>query len=198
MPRIIFLGAGSTVFARKLLADIFFYPELANCDIVLEDINIKRLHTTEEIARQVARIRGANPHINITTNLKEALNGADYVINMIQVGGYQPSTVIDFEIPKKYGLRQTIWESTLSILNNLEAEPQDNLDKVLRDIPVMPSIRDGIIISEFRGSEQIRLSNEYAPQIIHSIETGQPRIIYGNVLNKGRISNLPNDCIVEM
>lgn len=89
------------------------------------------------------------------------------------------------------------WESTLSILNNLEAEPQDNLDKVLRDIPVMPSIRDGII-SEFRDSEQIRLSNEYAPQIIHSIETGQPRIIFGNVLNKGRISNLPNDCIVEI
>lgn len=110
---------------------------------MLEDIDIKRLHTTEEIARQVARIRGANPHINKTTNLKEALNGADYVINMIQVGGYQPSTVIDFEIPKKYGLRQTIGD-TLGI---------GGIMRALRTIPVL--------------LEMGHLMEEVCPNVLH-------------------------------
>lgn len=111
MTKITFLGAGSTVFAKKLLGDIFSFPELANSEIVLQDIDIVRLQTTDIIARQVARIWGANPHIKITTNLKEALNSADYVINMIQVGGYKPNTVLDFEIPRNYGLRQTIGDT---------------------------------------------------------------------------------------
>jgi alpha-galactosidase len=87
MTKITFLGAGSTVFAKKLIGDVFSFPELANSEIVLQDIDIVRLQTTDIIARQVARIWDANPHIKITTNLKEALNSADYVINMIQVGG---------------------------------------------------------------------------------------------------------------
>jgi alpha-galactosidase len=112
MTKITFLGAGSTVFAKKLLGKIFGFPELADSEIVLQDIDIVRLQTTDIIARQVARRRNTFPHIKVFTNLKEALEGADYVINMIQVGGYKPSTVLDFEIPRKYGLRQTIGDTS--------------------------------------------------------------------------------------
>jgi alpha-galactosidase len=376
MTRITFIGAGSTVFTKKLLGDIFSFPELADCEIVLQDINAQRLHTTSVIAKQVMGMQGANPTIKTTTNLNKALEGADYVINMIQVGGYKPSTVIDFEIPKKYGLRQTIgdtlgiggimralrtipvliemcrqmeklcpdvlhlnyvnplamncwalsrgssintvglchsvqgtaqqlandigvpiheidylcaginhmafyltfqrdgenlyplvrnvieegrvpnwnrvrfeifsrlgyfvtessehfseyvpwfikrdrpdliehfnipldeymyrcevqikaWEYAQDILDNPDVTPRSSIDDVLLDVPVMPFIRNQIL-REFKEVEHITPSNEYAPLIINSIETGHPRVIYGNVPNNGLITNLPNDCIVEV
>jgi len=376
MTKITFLGAGSTVFAKKLVGDVFSFPELANSEIVLQDIDIVRLQTTDIIARQVARRRITFPDIKVITNLKEALEGADYVINMIQVGGYKPSTVLDFEIPRNYGLRQTVgdtlgiggimrglrtipvllemgrlmeevcpdvlhlnyvnpmamncwaladacsvntiglchsvqgtiqqladdicvpmqeidylcaginhlafylnlerdgenlyplvqkvieegripewnrvryevfsrlgyfvtessehfaeyvpwfikhdrpdlierfnipldeylhrceaqikaWEYVIGLLVNPDVESRDNLEEVLRDVPVMPSIREGII-RELQDADKNIPSNEYAPQIIHSIETGQSRLIYGNVPNKGLITNLPIDCIVEV
>src|SRR4051794_34597271 len=108
MAKIAFIGAGSTVFARNLLRDIFTFPELHGSEIALMDINTERLGVTEAVAKNVAARAGASPTITATTDRRRALDGADYAINMIQVGGYQPSTVIDFDIPKKYGLRQTI------------------------------------------------------------------------------------------
>jgi alpha-galactosidase len=108
MPKIAFLGAGSTVFARNLLGDIFSFPELAHSTISLFDIDADRLKTSEIVAHNVARAAEAHPTIEATTDRRRALDGADYAICMIQVGGYKPATVIDFEIPKKYGLRQTI------------------------------------------------------------------------------------------
>lgn len=108
MPKIAFIGAGSTVFARNLLGDILSYPELAEAHISLMDIDAERLATSETVAYKVAEALGAHPHIEATLERRRALDGADYVINMIQVGGYRPATVIDFEVPKKYGLRQTI------------------------------------------------------------------------------------------
>ena len=108
MTKITFIGAGSTVFAKNLLGDILSFPELANSAISLMDIDPQRLQTSEIVAHRVAEFFGAKPKIEATLDRRRALDGADYAISMFQVGGYKPSTVIDFEIPKKYGLRQTI------------------------------------------------------------------------------------------
>lgn len=107
-PRIALIGAGSTVFAKNLLGDILSFPELAGADIRLFDINQPRLDVTEQVAHRVARAVGARPTVTATTDRDRALDGADFVINMIQVGGYEPATVTDFEVPRQYGLRQTI------------------------------------------------------------------------------------------
>jgi alpha-galactosidase len=127
VSRIAFIGAGSTVFARNLLQDLFTFPELHGSTIALMDIDPGRLADTEAVAKLLARSARANPTIEATTDLRAALDGADYAINMIQVGGYRPSTVIDFEIPKRYGLRQTIGD-TLGI---------GGIMRALRTIPVM-------------------------------------------------------------
>jgi alpha-galactosidase len=108
MTKITFIGAGSSVFARNLLRDLFLFPELHGVEIALMDIDEGRLRDTEAIARRVAAAAGARPTISATTDRRRALDGAAYAINMIQVGGYRPATVIDFELPKRYGLRQTI------------------------------------------------------------------------------------------
>lgn len=108
MPKITFIGAGSTVFARNLIGDILSYPELAGSTISLHDIDPDRLRTTLVVTERLAAGLGAHPAIEATLDRRAALAGADYAITMFQIGGYRPSTVIDFEIPKKYGLRQTI------------------------------------------------------------------------------------------
>ena len=94
------------------------------------DIDPVRLADTESVAQLLARNAGAAPTIEATTDRRRALDGADYAINMIQVGGYRPATVIDFEIPKRYGLRQTIGD-TLGI---------GGIMRALRTIPVMLDI----------------------------------------------------------
>ena len=130
MAKIAFIGAGSTVFARNLLQDLCTFPELHEATISLMDIDPVRLADTEAVANLLAERAGANPTIEVTTDLRQALAGADYAINMIQVGGYRPSTVIDFEIPKRYGLQQTIGD-TLGI---------GGIMRALRTIPVMLDI----------------------------------------------------------
>jgi alpha-galactosidase len=127
MAKIAFIGAGSTVFARNLLRDLYTFPELHGSEIALMDINEERLGVTEAVARRLADTAGAKSTITTTTDRRQALDGADYAINMIQVGGYKPATVTDFEIPKKYGLRQTIAD-TLGI---------GGIMRALRTIPVM-------------------------------------------------------------
>jgi alpha-galactosidase len=127
MAKVTFIGAGSTVFAKNLLGDILSFPELAKSTITLFDINQERLETSKIVTEKVAAAVGAKPKIEVTTDRKKALKNADYAINMIQVGGYKPSTVIDFEIPKKYGLRQTIAD-TLGI---------GGIMRALRTIPVI-------------------------------------------------------------
>lgn len=127
MPKITFIGAGSTVFAKNLMGDILSFPELAQSHIVLHDIDAERLRTSEIVGHKVAAATGANPTITATTDRRAALDGADYAICMIQVAGYKPGTVIDFEIPKKYGLRQTITD-TLGI---------GGIMRGLRTIPVL-------------------------------------------------------------
>jgi len=126
LPKITFIGAGSVVFTLNLLGDILTFPELAESEIALMDIDDERLRIAEIMARKVADSLGAHPKITTYADRKAALEGADYVINTIQVGGY-PSTVIDFDIPKKYGLRQTIAD-TMGI---------GGIFRALRTIPVM-------------------------------------------------------------
>src|SRR3712207_1485134 len=108
MAKITFIGAGSTVFAKNLMGDIFSFPELQGATISLFDIDQKRLETSEIVAHKLNETTGARARIETTTDRRSALDGADYAINMIQVAGYKPGTVVDFEVPKKYGLRQTI------------------------------------------------------------------------------------------
>lgn len=130
MTKITFLGAGSTVFAKNLLGDILSFPEFADSTISLMDINPDRLRTSEIVAHKVADFFGAKPKIEATLDRRQALDGADYAISMFQVGGYKPGTVIDFEIPKKYGIRQTIAD-TLGI---------GGIMRGLRTIPVFLDI----------------------------------------------------------
>jgi alpha-galactosidase len=130
MTKISFIGAGSTVFAKNLLGDILSYPELRDATISLFDVNPERLRTSEIVAHKIAEFFGASPKIEATLDRRASLAGADFAISMFQVGGYKPGTVIDFEIPKKYGLRQTIAD-TLGI---------GGIMRALRTIPVFLDI----------------------------------------------------------
>jgi alpha-galactosidase len=130
MTKIVLIGAGSTVFAKNLMGDILSFPELQDVTLSLHDIDPERLRTSEIVARKTAAALGADPTIEVTTDRRQALAGADYAISMFQVGGYKPSTVVDFEVPKKYGLRQTIAD-TLGI---------GGIMRGLRTIPVFLDI----------------------------------------------------------
>ena len=129
MSKIAFLGAGSTVFARNVLGDCLHVPALRDAEIALIDVDAERLGVSELMVKNLARNLGAPAQIRsyLAADVATALAGADYVVNAIQVGGYAPSTVIDFEVPKKYGLRQTIGD-TLGI---------GGIFRALRTIPVM-------------------------------------------------------------
>ena len=126
-PRITLVGAGSTVFAKNLLGDILGLPELAGAEIVLHDIDPIRLATSETVAHRIAEAVDAHPTITATTDRRAALDGATHAITMFQVGGYEPATVTDFEIPTRHGLRQTIAD-TLGI---------GGIMRGLRTIPVL-------------------------------------------------------------
>ena len=129
--KITFMGAGSTIFARNVLGDCMCVESLRDAEMALYDIDGQRLQESE------AMLQAINTNINAgrakikcylgVENRKEALRGAQFVVNAIQVGGYEPCTVTDFEIPKKYGLRQTIAD-TLGI---------GGIFRALRTIPVM-------------------------------------------------------------
>jgi alpha-galactosidase len=343
-PKITLIGAGSVEFTAMLLGDILAYPELADARIALHDIDAERLETATGVAKAIAAGHGASPTIEAFPDRRAALDGADYAINSIQVGGHR-ATVIDHEIPAKYGLRQTIGDTlgvggvfrtlrTIPVMEGIaadmtavcpdawllnytnpmamlcqatymgtplkkivglchsvqntteelaelvgvpfeeitftgagvnhqafilrfERDGEDlypRLDEALeRDpelrhrvrvemyrrlgyFPTESSEHSSEYLSWFlRDSEQIERfriwvaeyvsrsednlgeyaatkealatgspldleepSNEYAPQIIHSIETGTPRVVYGNVHNDGLIDNLPADACVEV
>ena len=131
MLKITFMGAGSTVFARNVIGDVMCTPSLRECEVALYDIDPVRLDESSRILSTM------NNNVNEgrmiirnylgVENRKDALRGANFVVNAIQVGGYKPCTVTDFEIPKKYGLRQTIAD-TLGI---------GGIMRALRTIPVM-------------------------------------------------------------
>lgn len=114
--RIAFIGAGSTVFARVLLRDLFALEDIGPLEIRLMDIDPERLRVTEAVARKLAQEAAAAggrapARIASTMDRRAALDGADYVICLVQIGGFRPATVADFEIPKRYGLVQTIGDT---------------------------------------------------------------------------------------
>ncbi len=134
--KITFMGAGSTVFARNVIGDCMCTPCLRDSEFALYDIDEKRLKESEIILSAINKNTNKS-RAKITTYLgeaerKDALRGASFVINAIQVGGYEPCTVTDFEIPKKYGLRQTIAD-TMGI---------GGIMRALRTIPVMKAFAD--------------------------------------------------------
>ncbi len=131
MIKIVFMGAGSTVFARNVLGDCMCTPALQESELALYDIDSKRLAESQiildAINKNINQGRAAIKTYLGIENRKAALKNADFVVNAIQVGGYDPCTITDFEIPKKYGLKQTIAD-TLGI---------GGIMRALRTIPVM-------------------------------------------------------------
>ena len=128
--KITFMGAGSTIFARNVIGDCMCVESLRDATFALYDIDPQRIEESRTILEAIRKAKGGYGKIECyvgVENRKEALRGARFVVNAIQVGGYDPCTIIDFEIPKKYGLRQTIAD-TLGI---------GGIMRALRTIPVM-------------------------------------------------------------
>ena len=168
-PKIVLVGAGSTVFAKNLIGDLLSFPELAASHLALFDIDQERLRTSEIVAHKVAESLSVNPQIEATLERRRALADADYVISMFQIGGYKPSTVIDFDIPKKYGLRQTIGD-TLGI---------GGIMRGLRTIPVFQSMLEDM--------------EELCPGAIH-LNYVNPMVMNCWAMNKGSTINTVGLC----
>lgn len=137
MLKITFLGAGSTVFAINILGDCMCSEVFKNCQVALYDIDSERLKESYAILKSINKGKNSNfkfeKYLGIE-NLKDALKDATFVINAVQVGGYEPCTVLDFEIPKKYGLLQTIGD-TLGI---------GGIMRGLRTIPVIEKFAEAM------------------------------------------------------
>ena len=135
--KLTFMGAGSTVFARSVIGDCMCSDVLRDMDFALYDIDGERLKQSYTILDAMRRTKGAKGKIECFCGVEErknALRGADFVVNAIQVGLYDPCTIIDFEVPKKYGLRQTIAD-TLGI---------GGIMRALRTIPVIQDFANDI------------------------------------------------------
>lgn len=128
--KITLIGAGSVVFAKSLIGDVLQFPELSDAHICLMDIDPVRLKVAEVMTQKMIKKLGVKATVSATTDQRAAITDAKYVICTIKVGGYKPGTLIDFEIPKKYGLQQTIAD-TLGV---------GGVFRALRTIPVMVNI----------------------------------------------------------
>ena len=135
MTKLTIIGAGSTEFTKKIVTDLLLMDEFKSIDLALMDIDESRLDITERVINFLSKRLGANPKIRKYTDRKESLKNADFVQSTIQVGGFKPSTIIDFEIPKKFGLQQTIAD-TLGV---------GGIMRGLRTIPVLEKICSDII-----------------------------------------------------
>ena len=120
---------------KNILTDILLESELNSSEITLYDIDSSRLKTSQIVADKIASSLKVSASIKSTNDRKKALKEADFVIAMIQVGGYKPSTLIDFEIPAKYGLQQTIAD-TLGI---------GGIMRGLRTVPVLVEIAEEML-----------------------------------------------------
>jgi alpha-galactosidase len=108
VTKIAFIGAGSTVFMKNLIGDALQMPALAGSTVALMDIDPRRLAESEVVARKIVASLGVPAQVETHSDQRRAIAGADFVIVAFQIGGYKPCTVTDFDVPKKYGLRQTI------------------------------------------------------------------------------------------
>ena len=134
MTKLTIIGAGSTVFTKNIVIDLMTIEKFKTIEIALMDIDKYRLEKTYHVLEIVSKKMGVNPKFKMYTNRRDALKEADFVQTTIQVGGFKPSTVIDFEIPKKYGVRQTIAD-TLGI---------GGIMRSLRTIPVLLEIAEDV------------------------------------------------------
>lgn len=129
MIKVAMIGAGSVVFCKNLTGDLLSHPEFRNCTLSYVDIDRDRLEVGAALGRKVARALGADPRVEATLDRRQALRGADFVINMVQVGGLD-STRIDFEIPRRHGLNFTIADTT----------GPGGLFRALRTFPVLTAL----------------------------------------------------------
>ena len=134
-PIITFIGAGSTVFTKNIAGDILQRPALAAAQVRLMDINPQRLEESAVVVGKLATTLGGKASVSTFTDQRAALDGADFVVCCFQVGGYEPCTVTDFEVPKAYGLRQTIAD-TLGI---------GGIMRGLRTVPVLWGICEDML-----------------------------------------------------
>jgi len=151
MFKLTFLGAGSTIFAKNVLGDCILNKNLGPFEIALFDIDEQRLDESFQMLTNINKNYGGLATIHKYLNRKEALHEAKYIVNAIQVGGYKPCTVIDFDIPKKYGLRQTIGD-TLGV---------PGIFRALRTIKVLEEIAEDVK-TECPGALFINYSNPMA------------------------------------
>jgi alpha-galactosidase len=166
MARIVLIGAGSVEFTRNLLGDILTSPALRTAEIALHDIDPERLATAERMARWTAAALGAEPTISAHLERREALRGADFVVNTIQVGG-APATQLDFDVPARYGLRYTIAD-TVGV---------GGVFRALRTIPVVLGIaRD--MEEECPGALFLNYTNPLA-SVVRAVSEATPIRIVG-------------------
>ncbi|MGR3341895.1 MAG: family 4 glycosyl hydrolase, partial [Paracoccaceae bacterium] len=123
--KITLIGAGSTIFMKNIVGDLLHYPALSDATVALMDTDAARLEESRIVAEKLVSSMAADADIRTFSDQRAALEGADFVVVAFQIGGYEPCTVIDFEIPKKYGLRQTIGDTlgTGGIMRGLRTVP---------------------------------------------------------------------------
>lgn len=108
MTKLTFIGAGSTIFMRNIVGDMLHFEALRDADIALMDIDPLRLSESEQVARKMVETMGTGATITTYSDQRRALEGADFVVTAFQIGGYDPCTITDFDVPKRFGIRQTI------------------------------------------------------------------------------------------
>ncbi|GAA1110003.1 alpha-glucosidase/alpha-galactosidase [Streptomyces javensis] len=165
-PKIVLIGAGSVVFTQGLLADLFAFPELKTARIALHDIDPERLATAEAAARYIAERRDAAAHITAHADRREALDGADFVINLVQIGMAE-ATRIDFEIPARHGVRQTIGD-TLGV---------GGIFRALRTFPFLKALGEDIA-AVCPGAWLLNYTNPMAMNVQYLVAaTGLTRVV---------------------
>ena len=134
MTKITFIGAGSTIFMKNILGDCLHFEALRDAEFALMDIDPQRLDESAFVARKMIATMGVGASVKTFSDQRAALDGADFVVVAFQIGGYDPCTITDFEIPKSYGLRQTIADTlgVGGIMRGLRTVP--HLWQVARDM----------------------------------------------------------------
>ena len=134
MTKLTFIGAGSTIFMKNIVGDMLHFEALKDATIALMDIDTTRLAESELVAKKMIATMGTGAKVETYTDQRRALEGADFVVTAFQIGGYDPCTITDFELPKQYGLRQTIADTlgVGGIMRGLRTVP--HLWSVARDM----------------------------------------------------------------
>jgi alpha-galactosidase len=192
-PKIAFIGAGSTVFMKNIIGDVLQRPALAGARVALMDINDQRLAESAVVANKLVDTLGVPATVETTTSQRAALDGADFVVVAFQIGGYEPATVTDFEVPKRYGLRQTIADTlgVGGIMRGLRTVPhlwpicEDMLDvcpgAVLLQYVNPMAINTWAITAKYPAVRQVGLCHSVqgtARELAHDLDIPLDRVRY--------------------